>query len=41
METEAQLAFLSQRDCHACQGFFLGRPMPAENFLDTFAKGDR
>ncbi len=30
VETQAQLDFLARQGCHACQGFFLGRPMPAK-----------
>jgi EAL domain-containing protein (putative c-di-GMP-specific phosphodiesterase class I) len=32
VETASQLAFLQQRDCDAVQGFYLGPPVPAEEF---------
>lgn len=37
VETQQQLDFLSGQGCHAYQGYFLGRPMPAEAF-ENFAK---
>lgn len=30
VETEAQLAFLRQQDCEACQGWLFAKAMPAE-----------
>lgn len=30
VETQEQLDFLKARNCHSVQGFYLGRPMPAE-----------
>jgi len=32
VETEKQLLFLAGRECDEVQGFFLGRPVPAEQF---------
>ncbi len=34
VETEDQLQFLSTRGCSLCQGFLLGRPVPAEQVTD-------
>ena len=32
VETEQQIDFLKQRNCHAFQGYFFGRPVPIEEF---------
>lgn len=32
VETQEQLDFLRRQGCHACEGYLLGRPMPAEEF---------
>jgi diguanylate cyclase (GGDEF)-like protein/PAS domain S-box-containing protein len=32
VETREQLEFLCRQGCHACQGYLLGRPMPADEF---------
>jgi EAL domain-containing protein (putative c-di-GMP-specific phosphodiesterase class I) len=32
VETQEQLEFLCRQGCHACQGYLLGRPMPADEF---------
>jgi EAL domain-containing protein (putative c-di-GMP-specific phosphodiesterase class I) len=32
VETAEQLEFLKQHGCHEVQGYYLGRPMPAEEF---------
>ncbi|MGB4334052.1 MAG: EAL domain-containing protein [Chromatiaceae bacterium] len=36
VETQAQLDFLARQGCHGCQGFLLGRPVPAEVFRERF-----
>lgn len=36
VETPEQLAFLTGKGCNACQGYLLGRPMPAEAFAQHF-----
>jgi EAL domain-containing protein (putative c-di-GMP-specific phosphodiesterase class I) len=33
VESEEQLSFLRERDCHKVQGFLFGRPMPAEDLV--------
>lgn len=33
VETEEQLRFLAQQQCDVAQGYWLGRPVPAEEFL--------
>ncbi|MBF0620814.1 MAG: EAL domain-containing protein [Magnetococcales bacterium] len=38
VETEQQLAFLKERECNEIQGYFYGRPLPAEAFV-TFVQG--
>jgi diguanylate cyclase (GGDEF)-like protein len=35
VETEAQQSFLDDAGCDALQGYLLGRPMPAQQFIDT------
>ncbi|HEY4318598.1 MAG TPA: EAL domain-containing protein [Herbaspirillum sp.] len=35
VETEAQQLFLDEAGCDALQGYLLGRPMPAAQFIDT------
>jgi len=32
VETEAQIAYLRERGCHLVQGYFFGKPMPADQF---------
>lgn len=34
VETEEQLNFLHEHECVAMQGFYFGRPMPAERFIE-------
>ena len=34
VETHDQLVHLKVAGCHIAQGYFLGRPMPAEKILD-------
>ncbi len=41
VETEAQMSFLSRRQCHAAQGYHIARPMSSEDltrFLGTHAE---
>ena len=38
VETEAELAFLHDHDCDYVQGYLLGRPMPAEQFLEILQR---
>ena len=35
VETQDQLDFLTRLGCNSLQGFFLGRPMPADRFLEA------
>ncbi|TCT21356.1 EAL domain-containing protein [Thiobaca trueperi] len=35
VETPEQLAFLTSQGCHACQGYLLGHPVPANEFVRT------
>jgi EAL domain-containing protein (putative c-di-GMP-specific phosphodiesterase class I) len=32
VETEAELSFLAAEDCHAAQGYLMGRPSPIGEF---------
>jgi EAL domain-containing protein (putative c-di-GMP-specific phosphodiesterase class I) len=34
VETEMQLAWLTEHDCRCMQGYYFGRPMPASDFQD-------
>ncbi len=34
VETEEQLRFLNERGCHAMQGYFVSKPLPAESFME-------
>jgi EAL domain-containing protein (putative c-di-GMP-specific phosphodiesterase class I) len=34
VETAGQLAFLSERGCHAYQGYLCSRPLPAAQFME-------
>ena len=40
VETEEQLAFLRERECHKVQGYLFGRPMPAAS-LQALLAGKR
>ena len=33
VETEAQAAYLAEHGCHQIQGYFVGQPMPADEFV--------
>jgi EAL domain-containing protein (putative c-di-GMP-specific phosphodiesterase class I) len=39
VETEHQLAFLSQRMCDVVQGFYYFKPMPAKQLESILRKG--
>ena len=41
VETEEQLAFLRERDCHKVQGYLFGRPVPAEELSRQLAQRGR
>lgn len=36
IETSQQLQFLQNENCHFAQGFYLGKPMPADEFMDFY-----
>jgi diguanylate cyclase (GGDEF)-like protein/PAS domain S-box-containing protein len=38
VETAAQLEFLRDRQCNVMQGYYLGYPMPAENFIEYLSE---
>jgi EAL domain-containing protein (putative c-di-GMP-specific phosphodiesterase class I) len=38
VETEEQLAFLRERECHKAQGYLFGRPMPAASLKTLLAE---
>ncbi|CAD9224356.1 Integral membrane sensor protein [Burkholderia cenocepacia] len=40
VETEAQQQFLTRLGCDSLQGFLLGRPAPADQFIDTAAQSE-
>ncbi len=40
VETEAQQQFLTRLGCNSLQGFLLGRPMPAAQFIETISQID-
>ena len=37
VETEEQLRFLNERGCHAVQGYFVSKPLPAKSFMEWLA----
>lgn len=37
--TEAELAFLEERECDEAQGFFFSRPLPPYQFAELFKQG--
>ena len=41
VETEAELAFLSQQDCDAMQGYLFSRPVPSEELENLLFTGKR
>lgn len=44
VESDAQLAFLQMRGCHAAQGFFYSRPLPSDaviGFLEAWAHSSK
>ncbi len=41
VETEAELSFVQQQQCHAIQGYFFSAPVPAEAFQQLLATGKR
>ncbi len=34
VETEEQLRFLNERGCHAMQGYYVSKPLPAKSFME-------
>ena len=38
IETEEELAMLKEFKCDYIQGYLIGKPMPASDFLDNFIK---
>jgi len=38
VETEAQLSFLAAKGCNNAQGYLLGRPVPAQEFIQFFMR---
>ena len=40
VETEEQLAFLTERGCDGCQGFLFSKPRPPEDFRQLFTDGE-
>ena len=39
VETAAQQQFLTRLGCNSLQGFLLGRPMPADHFVEMTTQG--
>ena len=39
VENQEQLDFFKARDCHEIQGYFLGRPMVPDDFVQTISGG--
>ncbi len=37
VETEEQLRFPNERGCHAVQGYFVSKPLPAKSFMEWLA----
>lgn len=35
VETQEQLDFLSNADCHYCQGYYFGKPLPIEQLIEN------
>lgn len=40
VETQQQLSFLAAKGCNEAQGYLLGKPVPAEEFIQFLAKKD-
>ena len=40
VETQQQLNFLAAKGCNEAQGYLLGRPVPAEEFVQFMIKKD-
>ncbi len=40
VETQEQLAFLKQHDCHSYQGYLFNRPLPAEDIPSVLSQSD-
>jgi EAL domain-containing protein (putative c-di-GMP-specific phosphodiesterase class I) len=40
VETQEQQAFLTHHGCHMMQGYYFGRPVPAEQFAELFHTQD-
>jgi EAL domain-containing protein (putative c-di-GMP-specific phosphodiesterase class I) len=40
VETELQSDYLHQQGCDLVQGFFYGRPVPAQDFEQILARGE-
>ena len=36
VETQAQVDFFKENDCHELQGYFFGKPMPSEDFMNFY-----
>jgi EAL domain-containing protein (putative c-di-GMP-specific phosphodiesterase class I) len=39
VETEEQLAFLSNEACDEVQGYFVGRPFPIDHYAEMIGRG--
>jgi EAL domain-containing protein (putative c-di-GMP-specific phosphodiesterase class I) len=40
VETEQQLAILTEEGCQTAQGFLFGKPVPAAEFSDRWMEGE-
>jgi diguanylate cyclase len=40
IETKEQLDLLTELNCDYAQGYYLGRPMPADQIVEALSKGD-
>ncbi|EXJ15436.1 EAL domain-containing protein [Imhoffiella purpurea] len=40
VETHQQMEFLTRQGCHGCQGYLLGHPLTAEEFLEQLLRRD-
>lgn len=41
IETEAQVELLRQMHCDSLQGYYIGKPMPPEEFFEKFCPGEK